>query len=162
MPGRYVKALIYRVEPHNYEKPPPLVRELEDFTVRVENGEAKFEFKRVFETEDEACETVRDYIADWEFLAQLERGPGAFRLRLDRPEFTAPNAIPGEVRLTTGSLHASAGMGSPTIVSHPRSYPEPPSATNGIKMTPDVRSMWDRYVGYRRDQERLPSMAYFA
>ena len=41
----------------------------------------------------------------------------------------------------------------------PRTYPSPPSM--GLKPTPDVESMFHRYVGFREGREPLTTMAYF-
>ena len=40
----------------------------------------------------------------------------------------------------------------------PPCYPQPPS---GLELTPDVESMYTRYIGYLQDKEPLASMAYF-
>ena len=38
------------------------------------------------------------------------------------------------------------------------SYPSPSS---GLKITPDVQTLYDRYMGYRQGKEPLASLAYF-
>ena len=164
LPDRYVKALVYDVRHGpsvNYDKAQPLGHEEEHFRVRVEKGQAWFEFNTKRATEEAAIRAVSDYIERWEFLAQLERGRDSFRLRLERAVFTEPDPIPGEVRGSGLPIRAVVTLGNAQGVTYPCGYPTPPSRTTGVSITPDVKSMFDRYKGYLEGKERLDGMAYF-
>ena len=155
MPDRYVKALVYDVRcgpSVNYEKAQPLYREEGHFRVRVEKGQAWFEFNTKRATEEEATRAVSDYIERWEFLAQLERGPDSFRLRLERAVFTEPDPIPGEVRGSGLPIRAVATLGNAQGVTYPCGYPNPPSRTTGVSITPDVKSMLEPVQGLPQRQ----------
>ena len=49
-------------------------------------------------------------------------------------------------------------VGKVTVVVSPPRYPPPPS---GLKLTPDVQLMYDRYMDYRQGRNRLLDIAYF-
>lgn len=162
MADRYVKALIYDIrhgESVKYDRAQPTTFASEQFDVGISDGKATFEFRtQDIKTEAEALGTVSDYIERWELSAGLARGPDAFRLEYEMPLLEETNPIPGQVRLVgRARFHFEIG-GDPTVVTHPPEYPTPPSR---FKVTSDVRSVFDRYMGYRRGRERLDSMAYF-
>ena len=164
MPDRYIKALAYRVWHGpliNYDGAEPLTHEELEFRVRVENGKATFEFTtKRFETESAALEAVRDFITRWEFLAGLQHGPHSFRLDFENAEFREKNPVSGGLQIRT-TLTSPPGIVSVAVCELLPSYPKPPSETTGVKVTSNVRSMFDRYMGYRQGKERLDSMAYF-
>ena len=159
----HVVALFYNIQhgpsvdyreakPHDYEEG--------NFSVRVEDKKVCFTTKAHYATEEEAREAVRDYIRRWEFAVGLERGPETFKLVYQnaRIEDRKPSPTPdGSVRLST-DLRGGAVMGS-AMLTLLIQYPAPPSA--GFTITPDVQSMYDRFMGYRSGREPLPSMAYF-
>jgi len=154
-----VVALIYRLEHENsveYRSAEAVDYEEPGFWIRIEDKEVRFEFKEQHATEQEAREAIQEYIREWEFEAGLRHGPGSFGLSFLRSEIKYRNAPPG----TLGPINIRSGMPRVTArltVGLPR-YPKPPS---GVTITPDVKSMYDRYVGYRRGKEPLASMAYF-
>ena len=164
MPDRYVKALFYEIRHGpsvDYDKAEPLTDSAEHFDVGVSDVKATFEFKTLFETEDQALEAVSDYIERWEVATPLRFGPDAFRLEYKMPLIEEESPVLGKPR-TMGSAHVRfESSGDLTVVNHPPAYPEPPSASNGIRLTPDVRSMFNRYVDCFSGEERLDSMAYF-
>lgn len=154
-----VVALVYRLEHGDsvdYESAAPMQHQEPGFSVRVDNREVRFEFKGQHATEQEARESIREYIQEWELVAGLRHGPDAFKLRFLSPEIQNRDAPPG----TVGPVTISSG--TPRITATATvglsRYPEPPS---GVKITPDVQSMYDRYMGYRQGREPLASMAYF-
>ena len=48
---------------------------------------------------------------------------------------------------------------SAVLIRHVDGYPPPPTA--GFEVSPDVDTMWRRYLGYRDGREPLLAMAYF-
>ena len=134
---------------------------LEDsFDVRAENGRIRFNLKEHYASEDEARLAVEaDYIPNWEFHVGLIRGPNTFRLRFDSAEIVDRNPSPGPPTLRAhasfGPMTAKADLAPPK----PRAFPEPPSA--GIRRSPDVDSMFRRYLGHLEGREPLSAMAYF-
>ena len=155
----HVVALIYRVKHDasvNYEKAAPLEHDGDAFTVRVKDGEARFEMKDQFETAEAAREAVEPFIRRWEFAASLERGPGEFELLFKNAEIEDRNPTPGVVHVSAGAI-AVSGMSASVVVGRGH-YPDPPE---GIAVNADVEAMLARYSRYRQGKDTLPGMAYF-
>ena len=159
----HVVALHYRIEHGpdiDWSWAAPLDKDEPSFRVQAENGRVRFELKEHYPSEAAARSAVEaHYIPNWEFIAGLARGPNAFALRFDRSEIVDRNPPPGPPRLSAharfGGFTASANLAPPT----PPSFPKPPPV--GIKRSPDVDSMYHRYLGHLEGREPLPGMAYF-
>ena len=156
----HVVALFYKVKHSaliDYREEEPLEHEEKDFTITIANDKACFTMKAHYATEEEAREAVEEYIQPWEIHAGLRRGPDRFKLVYQRPQIEYQNAEIGHHMVHAGrvswtfTVPAAAGIVT-------ASYPPPPS---GMKITPDVRSMYDRLMGHLSDKEPLASMAYF-
>jgi len=135
------------------------VFEEEDFRGEVVDQRVLFKFKTHYASENDARESLRSFIQNWEFEVGLERGPRAFTLCFAKSHIIDRNpsngVMPITLSLATGSPEAKIDL-----IIQPKRYPSPPSL-NKIKRTPDVDSMYDRYLGYRDGKEPLPAMAYF-
>ena len=159
----HVVALEYRIEHGpdiDWSRAVPLAREEDRFRVHVETGRVRFEFKDHHASEDEARLALEDdYIPNWELVVGLERGPDAFRLRFDRSDIVDRNPPPGPLTLSAhasfGPLKSTANLAPPT----PPAFPEPPPAA--LKRSPDVDTMYQRYLRHLEGREPLPAMAYF-
>ena len=159
----HVDWLLYSIEHDvsvDYSKADPVDHEETAFCVRIEMDRVRFTMKEHHATERAACAAVKSFIDRWVFQAQLQRGPNTFTLRflsahvVDR----APNPTPAGMVPLSVSMRA----GTPTIrmsLTVVCGYPAPPSSR--IEITPNVRSMYERYLGYRDGREPLPAMAYF-
>ena len=157
----HVVALLYRVEHGesvSYNEAEPLVHDEPAFRLKVEEKLARFEFRKHYATEEEAREVIEDYIRDWEFSACLENGPNSFRLKFQKAEIIDRNPTPDVIDLGLISLTGEAGQLSAKLILGFRSYPSPPS---DIVVTPDVESMYQRYIRHHSGREGLESMAYF-
>ena len=157
----HVVALTYRIEHSSsvaYRNPPPLAREESQFRLEVKEGTVRFQFKEHFPTEREARDAVAEYIESWQMSADLERGPGSFRLAFQGAEVVDRQPPPGVV-----NIRASASTGRPRASARAqavsRHYPKPPAHCDF--QHPDVKAMYVRYIGHRQGEEPLVSMAYF-
>ena len=159
----HVVALFYNVK-HSasvvYREEEPLEHEEKDFTIKIENDKACFTFtmEEPYATEEEARKAVEEYIQIWEIHAGLKRGPDMFKLVYWKPKIEYRNVESGHHRIDAGRISVGVTLSQPTITLT-TSYPSPPQS--GMKITPDVQSMYDRWAGYRLGKELLPSMAYF-
>ena len=159
----HVVALEYRIEHGpviDWSRAAPLNLEEDRFHVRAENGRVRFNLKEHYASEDEARLAVEaNYIPNWEFHVGLVRGPNAFRLRFDRAEIVDRNPSPGpptlSARVSLGPITAQADLARPA----PPAFPDPPRT--GIRRSPDVDSMFHRYLGHLEGREPLSAMAYF-
>ena len=159
MSGTFVVALTYQIkhEPSiDYGRAEPLDHEDPGFRIRVEDERVRFEFKDHYSTEREARKAIEGYVRQWEFTAGLRWGPDVFSLKFLDSEIEHRNPQPGV--LPPISIRSGAPQISITLRRGLPCYPQPPS---GVKLTPDVESMYGRYMGYRQGKEPLTSMAYF-
>ena len=156
----HVVALVYHIEHDNsvnYEKTRTLVRDEPAFRVKVKDEKVYFKLKEHYATESEARKSIDEYIRVWELDAGLRHGYDYFELKFDRAEIVDRNPTPGVISLR-GTITAGTLSISGTLTIAPLDYPSPPS---GLSIDPDVQTMYDRYMNYRRGHEPLASMAYF-
>ena len=155
----HVAALIYKIKHDqsvDYRKAKPMDHEEADFHVKIANEKVRFEFKKHHATVESARKSIEEYICAWEVDANLRGGANCFKLKFEDEQIEDRNPAPGVVRFSGGARTKTRTGGTLTLL--PNCYPPPPS---GLKITPDVQTMYDRYMGYRHDREPLPSMAYF-
>lgn len=156
----HVIALFYHIkhgDSVDYSNAEPFIREEKAFRLEVKDKQVRFELKDHYASEEEARKAIEHYIRTWEFTVGLDRGPGCFRLRFDLAQIKDRNPTPGVVEVScTARAGAPTARISATVDLF--AYPPPPS---GIKLTPDVQTMYDRYMGYRQGREPLTGMAYF-
>ena len=158
----HVVALNYRIEHASWvdwSRAEPLHLHHNAFDIRVEDKRVRFAMREHFAAESEARGAVENYIDAWELDAALTRGPNAFKLRFVHSEIEDRNPTPGAYHVNAGpaTFTISASPAEGTV--SPASYPPPPS--KGMTRSPDVLSMYFRYVGYREGREPLAAMAYF-
>ncbi len=158
----HVVALFYNIEHGNtvnYDEANPLVVEESAFRLEVADKKASFFLKDHHAQEDEALGSIEEYIRTWEFDACLNGGPDYFKLNFERAEIVDRNpqpSVPGIVEPSPVTFRpASASVAVSKVVSR---YPSPP---NNVVLNPDVQTMFDRFMGYRRGHEPITGMAYF-
>ena len=154
----HVVSLIFQVKHGSlvdYSQAEPLVREEPAFRLEVKDKQARFEMKGHYATEDEARKAIEEYICVWELDACLERrDPNFFHLEFNKSQIIDRNPAPGL------SAHFEAGTPtfSATLGPVRPNYPVPPS---NISLDANVKTMYQRYMGYHRGHEKLTEMAYF-
>ena len=162
----HVAALIYKVRHHegvDYSKAVPLEFQTPGFRVAVIDGEARFEMQEHYASEDDACSVVQPYIDNWEFDACLKHGPNYFRLDFRESKIidrSPAEPIPGVAVGVGAAIEAIGSLGEARGCVLPLGYPSPPDVAYGYEH-PDVRTLVQRYEGYRKGKEQLPSFAYF-
>ena len=157
----HVVALIYHIEHDNsvnYEKTRPLVRDEPAFRVKVKDEKVYFKLKEHYATESEARESIKEYIRVWEFDAGLRGDPDDFKLKFDRAKIVDRKPTPGKISVSATPVRLEVAVSVPAVTKAPSNYPSPSS---GLSIDPDVQTLYDRYMHYRRGHESLPSMAYF-
>ena len=158
----HVVALFYNIHSASvvYREEEPSDYEEENFSVRIEDKKVCFTMKTHYATEEEALEAVREYIERWEFATGLERGPDKFKLVYQEPNIVdrRPSPKSDDFADVSGAFRSPAGELRAGISSLSQ-YPSPPPS--GLKITPDVRSMYDHFMDHCSTREKLPSVAYF-
>ena len=156
----HVVALIYHIEHDNsvdYERAKPLAQEESAFHLEVEDMEVRLELKNHYAKESDARKSIEEYIRTWEFNACLNNGPNSFKLRFDKAEIEDRNPTPGVVNIS-GTITSGVPTLSGSLTRGLPNYPSPPS---GLTISPDVQTMYDRYMNHLRGHESLLSMTYF-
>ena len=158
----HVVALLYSVnhgKSHDYSKAVPLVHDEPDFRLEIKNNQARFEMKEHFSTKNDARKAVEDYIRNWEFDACLKGGEDCFKLEFIKAIREDRRPTPGVISVDADPVRFSFHVSTPKVtVGHPK-YPATPSGVNFND--PDVKTIYQRYMGYRQSNEPLASMAYF-
>ena len=158
----HVVALNYKIEHHSsvdYDGASPLDHSEEAFEVHVERNNVRFAMKRHYATKSEALKAVEGYIRAWEHLAALQYGPNEFKLVFDGAEIEDRDPTPGVVHASAKPIHVKVSLGEATGHVSRGAYPRPPSTR--MEFSPDVKLMFDRYVGYRARRGYLTDMANF-
>ena len=163
----HVVALIYQIEHGqavDYREAKPIDHEEPDFCVKIAKEKVRFEFKKHHATAKAAQKAIEEYICAWEIDAGLRQGgPNYFTLKFAHAQIEDRNPTIEDRNPTPGvkDISVTVRAGTPTVtvrVTVDKEYPPPPS---GLTITPDVRTLYDRYMGCRQGKEPLPSMAYF-
>jgi acyl-CoA synthetase (AMP-forming)/AMP-acid ligase II len=158
----HVAKLHYRLVPAktvSFDQPPPVGRETEAFRVRLADDIVTFEMVEHHASEESARECVEPYLRAWELDAALRFGHPeiSFEFRdADIIDRDPPPPGTGQVICAKAAIAAAAALSAAAHVSRAR-YPDPPE---GFVVSPDVETMWRRYVGYLERRERLADMGY--
>ena len=155
----HVAALVYRLEHGSsklYDEAKPLIHTTPEFTIRVDNGQARFEMKAHYATVEEAREVVEPFIQEWELDVGLKEGHGEFEFAYKDAELIDRNPTIvaggwGELTLPTPYVH---GAGPPLR----REYPAPPE---GLCIDAVVALMYGRYKMVCQGRDTLAAAGYF-
>ena len=156
----HVVALIYDVahgKSVSYNEAKPLCRDEEAFRLEVKDKKAWFYLKDHYATEAEARKVIEEYVRNWEFDACLQGDPDNFKLKFERAQIEDRSPTPGVLGVAF-TFRVGTPRVSVTASAAVLDYPSPPS---DISITPDVQTMYDRYMAHRRDREPLAGTAYF-
>ena len=159
----HVVALIYDIEHDStidYSQALPLTKELDAFTVKIDNGQVRLEPKEDYASAADARASADDLIRNWELDVALRIQPGRFNLVFNRPEIIDRSPTPGIAQI---SVHGRSGKpyARVSVKSMPRTYPEPPCHVTLGHDDDVVVLLLNRYRNYRDGKEPLASMAYF-
>ena len=157
-----VKALHFIIEHGpsiDYSQAESFSHQERSFAVLINDRKVRFVMRKRHATETEARQAVATYIDAWEFEVGLTRGPDSFKLRFDFADIEDLDPSTGVVFLRPSPVRLHVMTGDVRVILGKRGYPAPP--TSGLSISPDVRSMYQRYLGYKRQREPLPSMVYF-
>lgn len=158
----HVKALHYRVmvgKDIDYDNAPSVDGSTDEFDLSINGDIAIFEMKKHYPAADEAKEVVDEYLRAWDILIGLEHDPDDLRFVFDRPDVI--DRSPHENDKNIVNLHAHIAASTTTSNVHLNVSREqyPPFPQNFIA-SPDAETMYLRYKAYRKNYEKLTSMAY--
>ena len=155
MKDPHVDHLIYRIE-HGpfvtYENAKPMELELPDFRLRAGGAKVYFEMKGHYRTVEQARRAVEPFAKAWVLDVTFRKQRGWFDLVYENSQV---------IDRATGSTSQGVAIQIPkaTLKVNPQSLEEFPTLPPDMLATPDVQSMFDRYVNSMNGREPLPSMA---
>jgi len=139
---------------------PPLSFSTDDFKLTLQNESVNIKLLREFTSLENARKFIEEYFDAWIVKTELEYGFNSFSFKFLDAELIDRNpSKPNEPQVI------SVGFSSNVTVSGKvqfrltrKSYPEPPL---NFELSPDVRTLWERYKNYKNNRESIFGMAYF-
>jgi hypothetical protein len=157
----HVVTLRYRLsteEAISYNDPLPIAVDTDAFSVYLAANILTITMTEHVSSVELARGRVERYLRSWELEVALRLGPGELHFIFENAEI-----IDRDPMANTRMMHLSASvtlltdMSAKLHVSRSQ-YPTPPSR---FEASPDVETMWHRYLNYKKGRETLQSMAYF-
>ncbi|WP_022669158.1 hypothetical protein [Desulfospira joergensenii] len=156
----HVDKLHYRMvikENVDYDKAPPVTAETDAFKMTASKDGVVFTMKEHYATERDARVITDPYLENWRLLIGLKHGPDEITFKFDHTDIIDLEADPNATVIQCRTAGVVVfGVQATVHVSHIK-FPDPPS---GFVISPDVQTMYHRYMLYREGRDQLPSMAY--
>lgn len=159
----HVNALTYVLVTEaslSFDNPPPIEIEFPSFSICLQDGILTVTMLEHFSSQDRARQCVEPILEAWTLDVGLRAGRDEFSFRFQNAALVdrnPPPPSPGHILQANVGEITVAGMSASCTVTR-KHYPPPP---NGLLVSADVRTMWNRYLNYVAEKEPLLSMAYF-
>lgn len=108
-----------------------------------------------YESTEAARADVEPLLPAWEIDSGLNLMSKQFSFVFSRADVIDRNPVPGRAEMIGTASVPQSAVGSFTVTR--RAYPGPPA---DFTLSPDVETMWNRYLGCQQGREPLPAMAY--
>jgi hypothetical protein len=161
----HVERLVYKItsaDDVSYSNPPPLrfTHGIGEFEAR--DGELVVHLTNHFPDKDAARAVVDPILRAWEIEHDLEFHVGTIRFEYQRADVIdrdpPPPGTPQNIVMLTG-VASMAIVGTVSTLRHTRTtYPQP---SGSFLATPDLQSVYARWLGFHGGREPLQGMAYF-
>ncbi|MGA2404197.1 MAG: hypothetical protein ABSG91_21245 [Syntrophobacteraceae bacterium] len=161
MKDPHVERLHYRavVKEHvDFDNAPDLDEENDDFRMIVGKGQAIFEMKRHFASQNEAREVVERFLRKWDVFITLNLGPDVLKFEFDGAELI--DLAPPENGKDVNFLASPICIGVTVHGSIKRSFSSYPTLPKQFLLSPDAETLYVRYMAYKQGRENITSMAY--
>lgn len=162
----HVARLVYRLKTDGtwtFEDPSKVERQTDAFFLRLEDDMLYISMREHHETAESARTRVKKYLRSWEISAGLQYdGTSEMWFEFDSAEVLDltehPRAPTGTPQVVVSLSAASMSIAALAATAHvtSRSYPNPP---DHFTVSEDVEVMWTLYQRYRKNRERLLTMA---
>jgi len=160
MQSPYVKSLEYEFRTSqyiSYKNPNTIEFETDDFKGTLKNNAFKIEFKKRYDSIDNARIVAERFLKAWEIKTTLEKGKNEFSYDFRCGKIVEQPSGQDVATQLKGTIVAKATVNG--VLTVERSiYPAPPT---NFKITPDVISLYNRWIDYIEGREKILSMAYF-
>ena len=157
MTSRRVESLTYRLETDDTVSfdADPVEHETDTFSLRLEDDKLIVDLREHFDSIDAAREHVGPFLEAWEvkYGTQLRRR----EINFSYEGAEVIHGGTGNVKLSPEDLNHEMKIEETKVHVEHGKYPEPPEK---FRLSPDARTLWNRYEGYEEGREPLFSMAY--
>jgi hypothetical protein len=158
----HVAALYYRIKHSDsvdYKKASPLEHEGPEFSLRIDNDEAKIVTKKHHSTTESARAVAESYLNVWEVSAALFDAADRFEFAFKNADVVDRNPTPRSRQVLGAALIESDDdfMSASAHVVRVN-YPSPPV---GLALNSTVELLYDRYRMYCEDRKGLGAACYF-
>ena len=163
MQDPHVEAVYYEIssaDGFSFGNPPSLTLSNHLGVFEVSNGRLTVRPSEHYGSGEEARTVLDPFLRAWEVDADLSRGIGAIRFKLQsvrKIDRNPPAKDGGSVSVATGTGEATWTGYAPTIQITQNTYPPPP---RDFRTTPEVEVAYGRWKAFREGREPLQSMAY--
>jgi hypothetical protein len=139
---------------------PPIERDLDPFSIRLEGGELTVTMHDHYADTAAAQAAVEPYLRAWRAAATLQTTRWEFEFKYARAEVIdrSPDPANRKTVVAVGAALTARGTLSAEGEVERASYPAPP---DGFALDPDTETLWNRWQGYVEGRESLQTMAYF-
>ncbi len=160
MSNRRVESLTYDLKTEETVRfdADPVGHETDAFSLRLEDGRLTVDLHENFSSVEEAREEVESFLEAWEVSYGLQIGEREISFDYKDAEVIREDNETGDVTVEAGTLKldVSENVNVEYHVERPE-YPDPPEK---FRLSPDARTLWNRYEGYEQGREPLFSMGY--
>lgn len=158
-----VTAIHYRLEfADGVVFSPPegsLTAEMADFNLLLVGQSITLTPHQHFATREAARAAADPAMRSWAVEMNIRLGFTEAQVKYDRTDLVDRRPTPGLIVLQAESSVSTWVVADATLVRGLNRYPPPPD--DQFVLSPDVESLWARYVNYKKGREPLLSMAYF-
>ncbi|MGD0585997.1 MAG: hypothetical protein ABSA86_09530 [Oryzomonas sp.] len=158
----HVSTIRYRLELGNVSYVPPVDERsftLADFDFAINGTDITVRPRIHFPDREAACAAAETHIRAWELEAGIRLCIPRLRIIYQETDIIDRAPTPGVNLLITENMRLTSTIDDAILIRHIAEYPPPPDAD--FVISPDVETMWQRYVGYLEGREPLLAMAYF-
>lgn len=159
----HVSAIRYHLElGKGYDYVPPTDGQsftLGDFDFTIKGSDITVKPRIHFADRDSVRAAVEPHIRAWELEAGIRLHIPRLQIVYQGTDVIDRAPTQGVNELNVESI--TSAMTSDNVILIQRIAEHPPPADRDFTITPDVETMWQRYVGYLEGREPLLSMAYF-
>ncbi|MEP6934966.1 MAG: hypothetical protein ABI988_13670 [Nitrospirota bacterium] len=159
----HVQAIFYKIssgEGFSYVNPESVSFSNDLGTFDLNDGRLRVVPRDHFTNEADAHRTIEPFLQAWEIETDLTSRLGLIRFKCEGAEVIDRNPPPlgssQVIEVGTASI-VTVGCSASLHTTHSK-YLQPPKT---FRVTPDVQSAYERWLGYRSGKEPLQGMAYF-
>ncbi len=163
MPDPHVERLYFRIvsdDSTSYRAATPLLHPTDLGTFVVRDERLVVELSGDFSDKNSALAVIEPFLRTWEAQSDLVRGVREIRFEFERADVIDRDRPEPGMRQSVGleaTISCRATLAVSVTVAR-GTYPSPPCS---FTLTPNVESMYLRWLGYLDKREPLPAMANF-